>query len=92
MAIDKNQKGQMKIMNLVQAIGKLLSTIMVICLKFYRFFISLLLGPCCRFEPNCSTYAIKAIKLHGCFKGGCLTLRRLMRCHPWHPGGIDQVP
>lgn len=62
-------------------------------IKIYQVFISALLGPCCcRFEPTCSTYAMEAIKMHGCFRGCWLTLRRLLRCHPWHPGGIDPVP
>lgn len=61
-------------------------------IRVYRFAISALLGHCCRFEPSCSTYAMEAIKTHGCFKGCCFSLWRVLRCHPWHPGGIDPVP
>ncbi|MGW1682708.1 membrane protein insertion efficiency factor YidD [Saccharopolyspora sp. NPDC002376] len=58
----------------------------------YRKVISPLLPPMCRFYPSCSTYAVEALTTHGLFRGGWLTLRRLVRCGPWHPGGIDPVP
>lgn len=65
---------------------------LIASLRFYRFAISAFLGPCCRFEPSCSTYALEAIKRHGCLKGCGLSLRRVLRCHPWQAGGIDPVP
>lgn len=58
----------------------------------YRYFISPLLGPRCRFEPTCSSYAEQALKQHGLVKGIGLTLRRVGKCHPWHHGGYDPVP
>nr|WP_246434796.1 membrane protein insertion efficiency factor YidD [Teredinibacter haidensis] len=58
----------------------------------YRYLISPLLGPRCRFEPTCSSYAIDAIQLHGISRGSWLSLKRLGKCHPWHPGGYDPVP
>lgn len=61
-------------------------------IRGYRFAFSLLLGHCCRFEPSCSCYAIEAIEIYGCLKGCHLAFWRLLRCHPWHPGGIDPVP
>ncbi len=62
-------------------------------IKFYRYFISPLLGPSkCRFYPSCSSYGLEAIQLHGAIKGSYLTLRRLLKCHPLHEGGIDPVP
>ena len=69
-----------------------IKTCLIASIRFYRFAISLLLGHCCRFEPSCSAYAIDAIKQYGCLKGGYLAVRRLLRCHPWHPGGVDPVP
>ncbi|NOQ76885.1 MAG: membrane protein insertion efficiency factor YidD [Methylococcaceae bacterium] len=61
-------------------------------IKFYKFFISPLLPPRCRFYPSCSSYGLEAIQLHGAFKGSYLTIRRLLKCHPFHEGGIDPVP
>ncbi|MBI3909775.1 MAG: membrane protein insertion efficiency factor YidD [Armatimonadetes bacterium] len=48
--------------------------------------------PCCRFYPSCSHYSLEAIKVHGPWKGGWLALARILRCHPFHPGGYDPVP
>ena len=61
-------------------------------IKCYRYLVSPLLGNHCRFYPSCSQYAIEAIETHGALKGSYLTLRRLSRCHPFHPGGCDPVP
>jgi uncharacterized protein len=60
-------------------------------LAAYRYLISPLLGPRCRFYPSCSAYAQQAIVERGLLKGLALTLWRLLRCHPWHPGGYDPV-
>lgn len=61
-------------------------------IRFYQWVISPLLGPHCRFHPTCSQYALEAIERFGVVKGSWLALRRLLRCHPWHPGGHDPVP
>ncbi|MDR2014770.1 MAG: membrane protein insertion efficiency factor YidD [Azoarcus sp.] len=58
----------------------------------YQLGISPLLGPRCRFYPSCSEYALEALSVHGLFKGFRLMLARILRCHPWHPGGFDPVP
>ena len=65
---------------------------LIALIRLYRFVIGGVLGPCCRFEPSCSAYAIEAIKMYGCLQGIYLTALRILRCHPWHPGGIDPVP
>nr|WP_304956739.1 membrane protein insertion efficiency factor YidD [Zooshikella harenae] len=61
-------------------------------LKIYRWLISPLLGNNCRFYPSCSHYAEQALQQHGVSYGLWLTVRRLLCCHPWHPGGYDPVP
>jgi putative membrane protein insertion efficiency factor len=68
------------------------SRLLVLLVRFYQRFIGPGLPPACRFHPSCSTYAVEALDRHGAVRGGWLTLRRLGRCHPFHPGGIDPVP
>ena len=61
-------------------------------LKAYRLVISPLYGNVCRYYPSCSAYALRAVQVHGAVKGSWLAGRRLLRCHPWTPGGYDPVP
>jgi putative membrane protein insertion efficiency factor len=61
-------------------------------ITFYRWFVSPMLGQNCRFYPSCSSYALEAIRQHGALRGSWLAVRRIGRCHPWNPGGVDQVP
>jgi putative membrane protein insertion efficiency factor len=61
-------------------------------IRGYQKFISPGLPPACRFYPSCSQYAIEAIARHGALRGSWLATRRLARCHPFHPGGVDPVP
>jgi putative membrane protein insertion efficiency factor len=60
--------------------------------RLYQVTISPWLGSCCRFHPSCSCYCIDALSQHGLFRGTWLTLKRIGKCHPFHPGGIDPVP
>ena len=69
-----------------------LGRLTILLLRFYRFFLSPWLGNNCRFFPSCSNYAEEAIRKHGFWRGSLLTLKRLGKCHPWHPGGHDPVP
>ncbi|MGE7274558.1 membrane protein insertion efficiency factor YidD [Brevibacillus panacihumi] len=69
-----------------------MSTLLVWLIRGYQKFISPLKPPTCRFAPTCSHYAIEAVRRFGAFKGGWLAVRRILKCHPFHPGGIDPVP
>jgi putative membrane protein insertion efficiency factor len=65
---------------------------LIAIIKFYKYFISPLLGSNCRFYPSCSSYSLEALQRHGAIIGCYLTLKRLLKCHPFHEGGIDPVP
>jgi putative membrane protein insertion efficiency factor len=66
-------------------------TALILVIKFYRIFISPLKPPSCRFVPTCSEYAILAIEKYGAIRGGVKAIRRIVRCHPFNPGGYDPV-
>jgi putative membrane protein insertion efficiency factor len=66
--------------------------ILLALIRGYQYLLQPLLGSNCRFAPSCSVYAHQAIATHGAVKGTWLALRRLARCHPYHPGGYDPVP
>ncbi len=66
--------------------------LLTLLIRGYRILISPFLGNHCRFYPSCSHYALDAIEHHGALKGSWLAGARLLRCHPWHPGGYDPVP
>jgi hypothetical protein len=67
-------------------------SVLLLALRGYQYAIRPLLGANCRFYPSCSDYAREAIDRHGAAKGCWLALRRVVRCHPYHPGGYDPVP
>ena len=60
--------------------------------RAYQYAVSPVIAPCCRHLPTCSAYAVEAITNHGALRGGCLSVRRLLRCHPWGTSGFDPVP
>lgn len=63
----------------------------ILLIRFYQLAISPYFGPCCRYTPTCSSYAIEAITKYGVLKGGLMAAKRISRCHPWHKGGYDPV-
>ncbi len=68
------------------------AVVLAALIRGYQLLLSPLLPPSCRFHPSCSRYALEAIVRHGALKGTWLAVRRLARCHPFHPGGFDPVP
>jgi uncharacterized protein len=66
--------------------------IFISIIRFYQVVISPIKPPSCRFYPTCSHYGLEAVQRFGALKGGWLTLKRISKCHPFHPGGIDHVP
>ncbi|SMC91367.1 membrane protein insertion efficiency factor YidD [Sporomusa malonica] len=70
---------------------KIVTLLIVGAIKFYRLFISPLKPPSCRFVPTCSEYALTAIERYGIARGLVMAIRRVLRCHPFHPGGYDPV-
>ncbi|GAB2979944.1 membrane protein insertion efficiency factor YidD [Nocardioides montaniterrae] len=66
--------------------------VLIAVLRAYKFAISPMLGQTCRFYPSCSSYAVEAITVHGSLTGSWLAIKRIARCHPWTPGGVDHVP
>ena len=70
----------------------MMKALLIGLLRIYRYAISPLLGRNCRFHPSCSEYAVEAVERHGAWHGGWLAIKRVGRCHPFHPGGYDPVP
>ena len=78
-----------------QALRRLRSVpalLLMLLVRAYQVLLSPLFAGSCRFYPSCSAYAVQALHGHGAARGTWLTLRRLSRCHPWNPGGVDEVP
>lgn len=72
--------------------GKLLALPLIALVRIYQFVISPLLPGSCRFTPSCSDYGLQALRKHGAFRGGWLTLKRIVTCNPWGGHGHDPVP
>ena len=66
--------------------------VLTFLINFYRLAISPMMAPRCRFLPTCSDYALQAVERHGALAGGWLAVKRVARCHPFNPGGLDEVP
>lgn len=77
---------------LLHALFRLPALVLVGLIRAYQLLVSPLLGPVCRYAPSCSSYAVQAVQRHGAVRGTWLAGRRLLRCHPWAPGGWDPVP
>jgi hypothetical protein len=69
-----------------------MKTIFLALIRAYQYLLRPMLGSNCRFYPSCSDYAREAIEKHGALRGLWLAVRRVSRCHPYHPGGFDPVP
>jgi putative membrane protein insertion efficiency factor len=69
--------------------GRLLIAPAVMLIRIYQWTLSPLLGPACRFEPSCSRYMEMSLRKYGLYRGLARGIRRLLKCHPWHPGGYD---
>jgi putative membrane protein insertion efficiency factor len=69
-----------------------LNGLVLVLIHIYKNTFSILFGPCCRFTPSCSSYALLSIQRYGIVKGAKLTFKRLIKCHPFNPGGYDPVP
>jgi putative membrane protein insertion efficiency factor len=69
-----------------------MARILLTLIRGYRYLLKPWWGNHCRFTPTCSEYAMQAIHRHGALGGSCLAFRRILRCHPWRPGGFDPVP
>lgn len=73
-------------------LGRVLAYPLILVIRAYQQVISPLTPPSCRYYPSCSAYAVTALERYGPIKGTYLAARRLLRCHPWAPGGVDHVP
>jgi uncharacterized protein len=70
----------------------MLKKVFLSVIRFYQIVISPLKPPSCRFYPTCSHYGLEAVERFGALKGGWLAIKRILKCHPFHPGGVDPVP
>jgi uncharacterized protein len=76
----------------LRLVRRLPSMVLIAFFRLWQLLVSPTYGQTCRFYPTCSSYGVQAVREHGALRGGWLTLRRILRCHPWNPGGVDLVP
>ena len=74
------------------SLSRIPQLVLIALLRTYQAVISPMTGPSCRYYPSCSSYALLAVQRHGALRGAWLATKRLARCHPWTPGGVDDVP
>jgi hypothetical protein len=79
-------------MQIISTISSIVAWPLLFIIRVYQVLLSPLLGQNCRFYPTCSCYAHQALKQHGALKGSWLSVKRIVKCNPMHPGGIDEVP
>jgi putative membrane protein insertion efficiency factor len=82
----------MSVVNFFKKFLQLLAIPFILLIKIYQVLISPLFPPSCRFIPTCSQYSLEALKKYGILKGGWLSIKRILRCHPWGGNGYDPVP
>ena len=80
------------VVTLLRSVRRVPALVVVGVLRLWQLLVSPVYGQTCRFYPSCTAYAVEAVDTHGLLRGGWLALRRLGRCHPWNPGGVDLVP
>jgi len=78
--------------SLLRVVTQVPGRLLLLVLRAYQLVVSPMTPPTCRFYPSCSQYAVIAITRHGALKGSWLAVRRVLRCNPWNPGGVDDVP
>lgn len=79
-------------MFVLEYLKKILGLIFIILIRIYQYAISPYFPASCRYTPSCSAYGVEALKKHGAFKGGWLTIKRIVSCNPWGGSGYDPVP
>lgn len=89
---DDPAQGESTTRRILGQVGQVLVLPLVGLIRVYQLFISPLTPPTCRYYPSCSAYAVTSLRRFGPIKGTWLAARRLLRCHPWSPGGVDHVP
>ena len=85
----KNYLKKLQTLSVIKTAAKMVALLLI---RAYQALLSPILGPACRFSPSCSEYAYQAIARYGPLKGSQLAMKRLLRCHPFNPGGFDPVP